>query len=157
MQIETFFSVSEHTAQFLMSVVLGAVLGVVYDFFRVVRIVVPPMAKSGAVAVQDVIFCLIYGFGIFCYSTLTARGELRFFIFFGSLIGFVLYIVTVGNFVTGILRRIFSVVYGSLRKVYSLIIEPIVKLLRKNCQKGCPVFVGSNENSTKRKISGKST
>lgn len=157
MQLETFFSVSHHTSLFLMSVLLGAALGVVYDCFRVLRIVFPPAAKNAPVIVQDIIFWLIYGFAIFCYSTLAARGQIRFFIFFGSLIGFVLYIMTIGNFITGVLRRIFDVIYGGLRKVYSAIIEPSVKLLRKSCQKALPVFVGSNENTANEKISKKIT
>ena len=138
-----------------MSVVLGAALGVVYDVFRVFRIVFPPAKKSGAVLVQDIIFWLIYGFAIFCFSTLAARGQIRFFVFFGSLLGFVLYIVTVGNFITGVLRWFFDAFYGTLRKVYSVTIEPIVKILRKNCQKAMCVFVGSNENVGNNVISGK--
>ncbi len=157
MQIETFFSVSHQVSLFLMSVLLGAAMGVVYDCFRVLRIVFPPAAKSGAVLVQDIIFWLIYGFAFFCYATLAARGEIRFFIFFGSLIGFVLYILTLGNLITGILRRVFSVIYGTLRKVYSAIIEPIVNLLRKNCQKAHTVFVGSNENAENNDVSEKTT
>jgi len=155
LQIETFFSVSHQVSLFLMSVLLGAAMGVVYDFFRVLRIVFPLAAKSGAVLVQDIIFWLIYGFAIFSYATLAARGQVRFFIFFGSLIGFALYILTIGNFVTGILRRVFSAIYGTLRKVYSIIIEPIVNLLRKNCQKADPVFVGSHENDVNSMISEK--
>lgn len=146
MQIETFFSVSQQTSFFLMSVVLGAALGVVYDFFRVFRIVFPLAAKTAAVAVQDIIFWLIYGFCIFCYGTIVCRGEIRFYVILGSLVGFVLYILTLGNLVTGIIRTVVTAFYKGLRKVYSFTIEPIVKLLRNICQKASPVFVGSHEN-----------
>ena len=149
MHIETFFSVSQQTSLFLLAVVLGAALGVVYDCFRVFRIVFPPAAKSGAVAVQDIIFWLIYGFCIFCYSTIIGRGQIRFFVFFGSLLGFVLYILTLGNFVIGAIRRVVTAVYGTLRKVYSITIEPVVKLLRRKCQKARLVFVGSHKNAEK--------
>lgn len=132
-----------------MAVVLGAALGVVYDCFRVFRIVFPPAAKSGAVVLQDIIFWMFYGFCIFCYFTIAGRGQIRFFVFFGSLLGFVLYILTLGNLVTGIIRRVVTTVYGILRKVYSRTIEPIVKLLRRICQKACPVFVGSHKNTEK--------
>ncbi len=155
MQLETFFSVSQHTSLFLTSVLLGAAMGIAYDCFRVLRIVFPPAARDGAVLVQDILFTLICGFGMFCFSTLTARGQVRFFMIFGSGIGFVLYILTIGNFVTGVLRRVFSAVYGTLRKVYSFIIEPIVNLLRNICQKARPVFVGSNENVENNGICGK--
>lgn len=141
MQIETFFSVSQQTAFFLLSVVLGAAMGVVYDIFRVIRILFPPAAKSKSLAVQDVIFWLIYGFCIFCYSSEVCGGSLRFFMFFGSLMGFALYILTIGNFITGILRQFAETVRRILRKVYSLVFEPIVKLFKNLCQKFSRFFV----------------
>ena len=155
MQLETFFSISHQAGLFLMSVLLGAILGVVYDVFRAFRIVFPPARKSGAVFVQDILFWIIYGAAVFCYSTLAARGEIRFFVFLGSLAGFVLYILTIGNFIIGVLRWIFDAFYGVLRKVYSVTIEPIVNLLRRKCQKAVGVFVGSNENRGNNKRSGK--
>lgn len=155
MQLETFFSVSQHTSQFLLSVVLGGALGVVYDLFRTLRIIFPPAAKSGAVLVQDIIFCIICGFSVFCFSTLAVRGQVRFFIFFGSAIGFVLYILTIGNVITGVLRLVFGTIYGTLRKVYSSIIEQLVNLSRNICQKGSRVFVGSTENVENNALSGK--
>lgn len=157
MQLETFFSVSQHTSLFLVSVVLGAVLGVVYDVFRALRIIFPPAAKEGAVLVEDILFCIISGFSVFCFSTLAVRGQVRFFVFLGFIIGFVLYLLTIGSIITGVLRLVFGTIYGSLRKVYSAIIEPIVNLLRKICQKACSVFVGSNENVENIESSGKNT
>ena len=135
--------------------VLGAVLGVVYDLFRTLRIIFPSAAKDGAVLVQDIIFCIICGFSIFCFSTLAVRGQVRFFIFFGSAIGFVLYILTIGNVIVGVLRVVFGTIYGSLRKVYSAIIEQVVNLSRNICQKESRVFVGSNENVESNGSSGK--
>ena len=155
MQLETFFSVSQHTSLVLMSAVLGAALGVVYDVFRAFRIIFPPAAKDAAVLVQDIIFCIICGFSVFCFSTLAARGQIRFFMFLGSAVGFLLYILTIGNFIMGMLRAVFGTIYGTLRKVYSLIIEPIVNLSRNICQKGGRVFVGSNENVENNGLSGK--
>lgn len=125
---------------------LGAAMGVVYDCFRVFRILFPPASKGGAVAVQDIIFWLIYGIGIFCYSAVICRGELRFFTFLGSLIGFTLYIVTLGNAVVGILRRTVSAFCKILRKVYSALFEPIVKIIKEFCQKVYAVFVRNHKN-----------
>lgn len=155
MHLDTFFSISQQTALFLLSVVLGAGLGVVYDCFRVFRIILPRAARSASVAVQDVIFWLIYGFCVFCYAAVLARGQVRFFIVLGSLIGFVLYIFTIGNTVTGVIRRIVTAVYGVLRKVYSAIIEPFVKILRIICQKISPVFVRIYKNNPKKERSSK--
>lgn len=155
MQIETFFSVSQQTAFFLLSVVLGAALGVVYDVFRVFRILFPPAAKKTPLAVQDVLFWLIYGFCIFCYSTAVCGGSLRFFMLFGSLAGFALYILTIGNLITGVLRRTAESVRQVLRKVYSLLFEPIVKLLKNLCQKVRLFFIQIYRKSKKTERSVK--
>lgn len=151
MQIETFFSVSQQTSFFLLSTVLGALMGVVYDCFRTFRILFPPASKQAAVAVQDVIFCLICGFCIFCYSSAVCGGSLRFFMILGSALGFTLYILTLGNAVTGVLRRAASAFYRALRKVYSYLFEPLVNIIKKMCQKVGLVFVRSYKNIKKNK------
>jgi len=155
LQIETFISVQRQTAYFLLSVVLGAGLGVVYDLFRVLRILFPPAAKPLPAAVQDILFWIIYGFCLFCYSAAVCGGQLRFFMLLGSLIGFTLYIVTLGSLITGILRRIVTAFYRILRKVYSYLFEPIVNLFRKLCQKIHAFFVRNHKNVPNRKISVK--
>ncbi len=139
---------------FLLSVVLGAALGVVYDCFRALRVIFPPAAKKGAVAAEDIIFWLIYGFCIFCYAAAFARGQVRFFMFFGSLIGFVLYLVTLGNLVIGVIRSVFGTFYRVLHQVYSRLIEPFVKLFKTICQKIVLVFVRNHKNAeiTERSI-----
>ena len=155
MNLNTFFSVSQQTASFLLSVLLGAVLGVVYDCFRVARILLPPLAKPKPTFFEDVLFWLIYGFCVFCFAAATARGQVRIFMLLGSILGFTLYILTLGNLITGVIRSIVTAVYRVLHKVYSALIEPIVKLMRTFCQKVFRFFVGSHENNRKLKRSVK--
>ncbi|MCM1328506.1 MAG: spore cortex biosynthesis protein YabQ [Ruminococcus sp.] len=155
MSLNTFFSVSQQTAAFLMSVLLGAGLGVVYDCFRAARILLPALAKPKPVFVQDVVFWLIYGFCVFCFAAVSARGQVRLFMFLGSVLGFTLYILTLGNFITGIIRRAAEAVYGILHKVYSAVIEPIVKIMTIFCQKVSRFFVRSHKNNGKSERSVK--
>lgn len=153
MNLNSFFSVSQQTASFLLSVLLGAVLGVVYDCFRVIRILLPPLAKPKPTFFEDVLFWLIYGFSVFCFAAAAARGQVRLFMLFGSLLGFVLYILTIGSLITGIIRSIVTAVYRVLHKVYSALIEPIVNVMQNFCQKVSRFFVGSHKNSKKSKRS----
>lgn len=149
MKLDTFFSISRQTLIFLLSVILGAVLGVLYDCFRVLRVLFPPAAKPKAVFIGDVLFWLIYGFCVFCYGAVFARGQVRLFIIFGSLIGFALYLLTVGSVVIGVIRCAAEAVRKILLKVYSGTIEPFVKLLRIFCQKITQFFVGNHKNDNK--------
>ena len=155
MNLNTFFSVSQQTASFLLSVLLGAALGVVYDCFRVARILLPPLAKPKPTFFEDILFWLIYGFCVFCFAASAARGQVRLFMLLGSLLGFTLYILTLGNLITGVIRSIVTTVYKILHKVYSALIEPIVKLMRTFCQKVFRFFVGSHKNNRKLKRSVK--
>lgn len=130
---------------------MGAALGVVYDCFRVFRILFPHDKRSKAVLIEDIIFWLIYGFCVFCYAAALGRSQVRFFIVLGSLAGFVLYIVTVGNLITGIIRRIVTALYKILRRVYSGLIEPIVKSVKIICQKMLQFFVQTYKNLRNQK------
>ncbi|MCD7730628.1 MAG: spore cortex biosynthesis protein YabQ [Oscillospiraceae bacterium] len=151
MSLETFFSVSEQTSQFLLSIVLGAGIGVFYDCFRVLRILFPPARRTAAVAAEDVVFMLASGGAIFLFAFFYCRSQVRFFCIIGSLLGFILYILTVGSVVTGIIRAIAAAVYRVLHKVYSAIFAPIVNFIKVNCQKIFNIFVHSYENRKKIK------
>lgn len=155
LNLNTFFSVSQQTASFLLSVLLGAALGVVYDCFRVARILLPPLAKPKPTFLADILFWLIYGFCVFCFAAASARGQVRMFMFLGSVLGFALYILTLGNLITGVIRSIVTAVYRVLHKVYYFLIEPIVKLVRTFCQKVSRFFVRSHKNHQKFKRSVK--
>ncbi len=130
MELETFFSVSEQTAQFFLSVALGAGLGILYDVFRAVRIVFPFTKKFAAVLVGDTVFTLCAGAALFLFAVVFCRAEIRLFCIIGACLGFVLYIASLGNFIIGILRTIFSFLYTGLRKVYSLISAQFVKIAK---------------------------
>lgn len=153
LRLETFFSVSEQTELFLLSVILGAGLGILYDCFRVVRIIFPPAKKAGAVCLLDIIFWLCYGFAVFLYSVLLGRGQVRFFYFFGSAAGFILYLISIGNLITGIIRKVVEFIYNTLQRVYSIVIAPIVKIMNFFRQKVLPVFVRNHKVNKKERIS----
>ncbi len=147
MQLETFFTVSQQTLQFLLSVVLGAGLGVVYDIFRVLRIVFPTARKKGAVCAADIIFMIICGIAVFLFSAMFCRGQVRFFCIFGAAPGFILYMLTIGHFVAGIFKAVASAVSKVLQKVYSAVFVPAVKFVKYFCIKINKLFVHSYENA----------
>ena len=129
MQLETFFTVSQQTMQFLLSIVMGAALGVVYDFFRVLRIIFPFVSKKAILCISDIIFMLICGTSVFVFDLMFCRGQLRFFCLVGASLGFILYILSLGNAVTGCLKTIVKFISKVLQKVYSDVFAPAVKLI----------------------------
>ncbi len=113
--LETFFTVSEQTFIFLFSVLAGIVYGFFFDILRVIRIIFPFMRKKIPTAVLDFIFMLLFGFGIFLTGAFMGRGNVRFFYIAGAFLGAVLYLATVGNSVTGIIRKIFAGIFSDIK------------------------------------------
>lgn len=82
---------------FLCSCVLGVILGVFYDIFRVIRVMINP--KNIVVFVQDVVYFLICGFITFAFVLVFNFGESRFYILVGETIGWVTYHITLGDII----------------------------------------------------------
>lgn len=137
--METFFKVSEQTWLFLWACVIGIGLGIVYDFFRVFRIIIKH--NKTAVFFEDVFFTFIFAMTLFIYSTEKARGELRFFIFLGAFLGFILYVFTVGYVVVTIIRKVVTTIYKVVKFIYNKVSPPIKKILGIVVQKSKKLFV----------------
>ena len=91
---EMSFSLETETQIYLLSVLLGAGIGVVYDMFRAVRIIF--RHKKAAVFAEDIIFCALAGFAVFTFAT-GLTGKLRFFTVAGMAAGFVIEHFSLGN------------------------------------------------------------
>lgn len=119
--LENFFSVSEQTELFWLSCLCGPCIGLVFDCFRALRAILPHSRLL--VALEDCLFLCLYAVFLLCFSLTMARGELRWFYIAGNLLGFLVYYLTVGRVILGVLRAIFT----PIRRCFALICE---KLLR---------------------------
>ena len=103
------------TYVFLLCTGFGFVLGVLYHFIRFVRKSFFSCAK--AVFVQDILFCAVSTFAVFCFLLCCNDGEIRLFTFCGLGLGFFIYYVSFGIFVARFLDKISSAVaafFGAL-------------------------------------------
>ncbi len=139
--METFFNVSQQTRLFLLSCVTGACLGVVFDFLRVFRIIIKH--KKSVVFVEDFLFILFFMLTVFTFSTEAVRGELRFFVFLGAFLGFVIYILTVGTVVVYSVSVILEFIYKILFAIYRIFISPVLRLFVHIYQKIKTCFVNN--------------
>lgn len=141
LELESFFTVAEQTELFLLSVVMGGVFGVLFDVFRALRVLLPPLKGSAATAAGDIIFFCICGFGIYVFSLLFAGGEVRGYYWAGAFLGGVIYIMTVGTVVMGIFHGIFDRLYRVLYKTFRKSAASAVKIFNKISQKIKLIFV----------------
>lgn len=98
------FTVSQETRLFLMSCLLGLPLGLCFDCFRFLRTLLPH--HRTAVFLEDALFAV--GFVLLWqgYAVSAAGGSLRYYYALGALLGFALYLLTVGAVTKRMMQRI---------------------------------------------------
>ena len=102
--LESFFTSGQQLNLFLLSCVFGIPIGLFFDVFRTLRIIFRHC--KAAVIIEDILFFMVYGIFIMCFTIVAARSEFRFYYCFGNLLGFVLYYVTLGHIVTAFFRAV---------------------------------------------------
>lgn len=112
--------------------VLGIIISILFEFFRVVR----KNIKTGylATSIEDVLYILISGFLFFESIIVFANGTIRFYIFLAFFLGIVTYILTIKNFCD----IIFTVIIKTILIIFKYISLPIKHcfiLLRKALKK----------------------
>lgn len=137
---ETFYSVDEQLLLFGISCLFGAVIGVFYDVFRTVRIIFPH--NAWLVLIEDISFLAAYTVFINAFVSAVARGELRFYFIIGNILGFIIYLCTVGNIVIKTMKKL-CLLFGGL---FLFIIHPIRLIYVLLCEKASVKFVGISKN-----------
>lgn len=140
---ETFFSINEEILLFGLSCLCGIIIGIFYDIFRTLRIIFPH--NMLLVVIEDVLFMIAYTIFLSSFSTVCARGELRFYFILGNVLGFVFYFFTIGSIIINTMKKIFF----AIKKVIEIILYPF-RSLYVILQEKSHKFVGSSKNSVKR-------
>ncbi len=136
---------------FLTSCLLGAALGVVYDFFRAVRLLFPPGAALAFA--EDGLFFAVVGVAEFIFFLNHTYGQLRGFLLIGQGLGFLIYYLTAGRAVYCLMRRLTRLLKGMVRWVCGRIIWIVNKICRGKIKK----TVQMAENPQNAPASAKST
>ena len=136
---ETFFSTSEELVLFGLSCLCGAAMGVFYDVFRAFRLML--RHSTALVFIEDIIFLLGCGILINTFAQAAARGELRFYYFIGSALGFTVYFFTVGSVVILTLRKLITLT----KRIIKLLLMPFRTPFAFLCRKVREKFGGSTE------------
>ncbi len=146
--LESFFTASQQLRLFALSCAFGVPIGIIYDIFRALRIIFPH--GKLLVALEDIIFFVLYGVFLMCFTITAARSEFRVYFCAGNLLGFLIYFCTVGNAVVSIIKRIVMFIKKGLYFIFRPVNQKIV-LIYKKCR---AFFVGTLQ---KPKISKKNS
>lgn len=116
------FSLSDQTAYFFSSIALGAVLGVLYDLVRAVRIFFKASRRD--VILSDIIFFALCGVLTSLFALPFNKGNVRAFIVFGEAVGFLCFRLTLGS----VMGRFYEKAAVLIRKILRKIADFIKKL-----------------------------
>lgn len=132
-----FFGTSLEWKLFFGALLLGAVLGAVYDVLRALRMTVKH--HSWAVFLEDFAFMLFSGLAFYTYCTELCRGQMRFFVLAAMAAGFAAYLLTLGRLVS----KTVAIVVRFAKSVISFLVKVIKKVVAVLC--GVPFFQKSKD------------
>lgn len=120
--------VAFQTYTFLLSLCLGFVFCVVYDFLRAIR----KFRFNGTIAtfITDLLFWLFASMSTYCFLLMTVKGQVRFFVIFGVFASFLLTRVVVSKVIFNIFVKIltfFDIILHTSSKFASKILSTINK------------------------------
>lgn len=119
-------SVAVQSMSFLYAFLFGAVTGLLYDIFRILRIAFP--IGKVAVFIEDVLYLLSAGLLTFVYLLKFNSGEIRSYILLGTLLGFIVYYFTVGKLIIGSAKLIIKLIKIVLSFLFGILLIPIKKI-----------------------------
>ncbi|MCR4761494.1 MAG: spore cortex biosynthesis protein YabQ [Oscillospiraceae bacterium] len=97
-------TVAEELLRFLRSLLLGLPAGILLDFFRTLRVLLPH--HPAAVFLEDALYAFALCFFLQCYAWMYADTVFRWPYALGELLGLVVYLLTAGAVWMRMLRRI---------------------------------------------------
>lgn len=121
--------VVEQVYIFLCSVLVGSIMGVVFDFFRALRR--KGNTRNIIVYIQDIIFWFIVAVIIITSSFILNDGELRGYMLVGYILGVLIYMLIFSNYI----KKVFILIFNFFENFLRTIFNPFSKLLKKSDKK----------------------
>ena len=140
-----------------MSVACGLACGVLWDFFKVLRIAFSikdgPNCKGAHFVIvffEDVVFCILSGCLVSVMLYYGNEGRFRSFAVFGTVLGFAAYRVSIGALIIGVSKKLFLHLHKLMAKVKGFLstkLRRIRQLLKERIIKIKEAFkIGKHQN-----------
>lgn len=121
-------SISEQALEFLAACLLGALLGALYDVFRIIRVAFP----HGRIItiIEDILFWILSAGITFLFLLLFTEAQIRLYIMIGEILGFIVYYFSAGCLVMKFSKWMVAQIKRLLGLLYRVLIAPFVRLFR---------------------------
>ena len=117
--------VQNQTYLFLVFSLTGVIIGILFDFFRILRRTIK--TSNFITYIEDILFWILTGFLILYSIWYFNNGEIRIYMFLGIILGVLIYMLTLSS----ILIKIFSKILRTLINILELPFKTIISLFRK--------------------------
>lgn len=114
---------AEQTEIFLYSLGFGFLLGILYDVFRTLRLIIS--SSRLFVFIWDLIYFAVCAFLTFCFIMVIDSGKVRIYVALGEILGWLIYYFSFGaiaiklsNAVISFLRRIFTAIFKPIKRIF---------------------------------------
>ncbi len=138
---------------FLSFVLIGLIIGFLFDFFRILRRSYE--TPDSITIVEDIVFWLISGLLLLIGIFVLNEGKIRAYLFLGLFAGIFIYIATLSKYIMKVGTKFFKIfntyIIKPLQKVMSIIVKILIKLI-KNIFKIVKNIKFLNKNTKKRGI-----
>lgn len=111
---------------FFWSIVIGVVLTLIFDFFRLMRR--NKATRDLIVYIQDVFFWIIVAITIIISAFITNSGELRGYMFIGYALGSMFYLLLFSKMILKIFGTLFDKIDYFFKKIFNFIKNKTKKL-----------------------------
>ena len=114
---------ASQTVTFLLAILLGFALGLLYDVFRILRLAV----KSGFIItlVEDILYLIAVALASYSLALIRSEGFLRAYILVGEGLGAILYFFSLSVVIMGISALLIQMI----QTVFRWIFTPVLRLL----------------------------
>ncbi|MCR4925906.1 MAG: spore cortex biosynthesis protein YabQ [Clostridiales bacterium] len=136
-------TISSQFRLFFLSCALGFVCGVIYDFFKILRLTF--LKKNFAIFLCDLFYFVVLTFLTFCFAMVYNKGELRWFIFAGETAGLMAYRLLLSRFVVGFSLKILKAIFYVVKKIFGVFLKPFKWIYALICR-FMQLFVKNDKN-----------
>ncbi len=133
-------SLAVQTKNFLLSLGFGFLTGILYDFFRIIRLCIS--SKKIAIIIFDLLYCTLFCLSFFIFLLTVNEGQFRFYLLLGAFVGFFVYYFSLGaiifsfsKFLTEFIKKWFKRIFAVLLFPFRWIFVRIKSHIDKNFEK----------------------
>ncbi len=134
-------SLATQTKNFLLSLGVGFVLGLVYDVYRIIRLSIS--SRKAVIIVFDIFYCITFCLAFFVFLLTVNEGQFRIYLLLGTGIGFSVYYFSLGviifsfsefltEFIKKWIKRVFTVFLFPFKWIFSRTKSLVDKKMKKS-------------------------